>query len=161
MTEGPKHPAAIDTQILIFALRTKFKDDDQKQLAARSRELLKMLHDTSTPIVLSLISVGEYLVGVEERRRAMVGQELVERFRIAPYNLRAAVVAAGLVPEAKKLVDGDRQLLMADCKIVGSIVTYPCKVFYTHDAKLRKLAEPVLNVHGLPPQLSLDLGDAK
>ncbi len=101
---GPKI-VGIDTQILIFAHKERFADKEQEQFALRAKRLLKNLMDEKTRIVVSMITIGEYLAGVAEHDRPKIGQEMMERYLVAPYNLRACVLSAKLTPMIKKLVN--------------------------------------------------------
>jgi hypothetical protein len=157
---GPSQVVGIDTQILVFAHKQSFACEEQEQLSNRAKRLMKDLISENCRILISMITVGEYLAGVDETDRPRIGQELMERYLVAPYNLRAAIVASRLTPMVKQLVNNDRQVLFADAKIVGSIAAFPCNVFYTHDlhSKMSKIAQSAIkDVRPLPPQLELPL----
>jgi len=155
---GPSKNVGIDTQILIFAHKEVFVDKDQEQFALRAKRLIKTLLDENSRIVISMITIGEYLAGEAEHDRPKIGQELMERYQVAPYNLRACLYSAKLTPMIKKLVENDRQVLFADAKIVGSLAAYPCSVLYTYDlaSKMAKIAQSLqLEVKSLPGQFEM------
>ena len=155
---GPSKIVGIDTQILIFAHKQVFVNKDQEQFGLRANRLIKSLMDQNTRIVISMITIGEYLAGVAENDRPKIGQEMMERYLVAPYNLRACVLSAKLTPMIKKLVDNDRQVLFADAKIVGSLAAYPCSVLYTYDlaSKMAKIAQSLaMEVKPLPGQFEI------
>lgn len=133
-------PVGIDSDILIHAYhQTK---NDQDDISERARRLLDWLFDQKRPVYLSVISIGEFLVKVPIGKHARTIQKLEERFRIAPFNLKAASLAADLVSKSKNnpaivRVDGDRPCLMADIKIVASLLaTGSVRQIYGNDDRM-------------------------
>ena len=91
---------------------------------------------------LSIIGVGEFLVKVPLGKHARTIQKLEERFRIAPFNLKAVSIAAYLVCKSKNSaaivrVVGDRPCMMADIKIVASLqATGSVRRIYSNDDRM-------------------------
>lgn len=151
MSKGKPTPikAGIDTNVLIHALvDPNEKVTGQKaMLVKRSKWLLRELVSERCEIYVSIISLAEYLVRVSEDRHDQTIQAMETQFRIAPFNFRAARECSVLVTEAKRILrsDGSRQvgersILMADSKIIASLVAANVDRIYTHDRKAMEIA---------------------
>ncbi len=149
---------AIDTQILIYSLKQETGDPDEDDFTLRSKELIRDLLKADSRIVMSMITLAEFLVKTPEPRRFQTAQQLGANYELVPFGIRAAVIASGLVPFGKQLVSGDRDVIMADTKIIASIAAAGCQHIYTHDlgSKFSQIsAHAGLQVHGLPSQMLL------
>ncbi|MCY2977449.1 MAG: PIN domain-containing protein [Planctomycetota bacterium] len=142
-----KSMLAIETNILMHAYREKFENDEQRDWHRRAHALLKQLARDEVTVCVSVISVSEYLVGIAESDRPRVATQLAETFTIAPFNIRAGIIAAGLVKTAKSMLTGvryERPVLFADTKIIGSLVAHGCTRCETFDEGFAKLAATVM-----------------
>ena len=110
---------AIDSMILMHAYRDKFATAELKDWHRKSRALLNQLFKDEVVVCVSTISICEFLVGIPESEHTSMVNHFNETFTVAPFNLRAAIIAATLVPNAKKLISGDRTVVYADTKIIG------------------------------------------
>ncbi len=155
MTRTIPRLVAIDTQILIFSLRLPTGDAEQDDLMCRSKRLMRDMLKAETRVMISMITLSEYLVKIPQAQKMQVAQDLASSYEIALFNIRAAVLAADLVPFGKQLVDGDRDVIMADTKIIASIAAAKCPRVYTHDtgSKFAQICHHAgLEVRGLPAQ---------
>ncbi len=142
MKSHDRSMVGIDSMILIHAYREQFATDDLKEWNVRAKSLLDKLFKLEILVCISTITVGEFLAGIPEAEHTSMVNHFNETFTVAPYNLRAAMIAARLVPVAKLLVSGDRPVLFADTKIIGSLIAQGCKRVETFDNKFSKIATP-------------------
>ncbi len=127
--------------------------------AKKATWLLDYLMGQKAIIQLSYVSVAEYLVKVPVAKHAAAIKKLETRFRLAPFNLEAASIAADIVNHSKQSTvvvrrEGDRPCLMADTKILASLIASGMQTFYANDERIRTLAQSyrsTLHVDGLPP----------
>ena len=157
-------PVGIDTNIVIYAQKSesdfrKIKDMDQRRevrtLSRCSVRLLTRLQDSGHPIFLSAISLGEYLVRVEPDVHVTVTRELSKLLTVVDFNQRAASIAAGMVDCSKELNSSmrlkiDRPVLMADIKIIASLVAANVKTIYFNDMGACKIGKQVVDARMLP-----------
>ena len=94
----------IDSMILMHAYRKTFATEALKEWNRRSKVLLKTLRKDEVIVCISTISVCEFLAGIPESEHTSMVNHFNETFTVAPFNMRAAMIAATLVPSAKKLV---------------------------------------------------------
>ena len=105
----------LDTQVLIWA----FCERDQPDIADLincSKSIFKFLKKQEARIVISTVTVAEYLVGIDVREHVRTIKILEKHFTIAPFNTRAAMTCAPLFLPSKTLVNEDytRKVLSAD-----------------------------------------------
>ena len=95
-------------------------------------------------VILPTIAISELLVPVPDAQRGQLAATLATRFVAAPFDIRAASIAAELWSKHKKLPSKDqykkRDVLKADAMIVASAYAAGATEFYTCDKKCRKLA---------------------
>lgn len=134
----------IDTMILIHAYRSVFTTDQQKQDHEKCKAILKQLLKDNVAVCISTISVCEFMVKIPLSDRASMLNHLEDSFTIAPFNVRAAMIAACLVEDAKQLGNGqsgDRPILLADSKIIATLEAHGCGRIETFDQRFAKLAQ--------------------
>jgi len=90
----------------------------------------------------SCITVAEYLAGIDEKDRLKVVNDLATDFVIVPFSLKSSIETARLSPFVNALANapGDRKILTADAKIVGSLKAQGIRRILTFDGKMTKLA---------------------
>jgi predicted nucleic acid-binding protein len=141
---------AIDTMVIIFGLRTARKgrgraaDKAITELRRRANVLISTLAENRETVIVPSIVVAELLAGIPTKDHGNFLSELQERFFIVPFDVRASQVAAQLwqkhrgLPKEAQIA---RSTLKADAMIVASAFIAGATVFYTHQAKVRNLAE--------------------
>jgi predicted nucleic acid-binding protein len=130
-------------------LRPARDDDDErvKDLRVRARILLDTLDERDDRIVIPSIVVAEYLAGVplEQRRQSLA--EIQDRFYCPPFDAVSAILAADLFVRRTELPEVERTkervVIKADIQIVATAKTHGTSVLYSHDHRLRALAESV------------------
>lgn len=157
-------PIGIDTNILIYeslnekkllAIDDKEQRNEKVLQHRRARRLLRRCHEEKRPVMLSIISVGEYLVKVENSQRDEMAKRLDRRFVIAPYNRQAAIFAARIVESTKNpkkavRIVGGRPVVMADAKIIASLIAAEASLVYLHDGGAIKMASGFIPAKPLP-----------
>ncbi len=154
MTATQGRIVGIDSNILIYAFASPGLPSDQ-DLMERAGWLLDALFDQKATVCVSVVSIAEYLVKIPLSQHSQMIRKLESRFTIAPFNLRAASVAADLVAKSKNNAhvtrrDGDRPCLMADTKIAASLFAAGIRELYANDSRILDLAKiSGLSVQGL------------
>lgn len=117
---------------------------DLREMQYRARVLLELLTEAKEEIALASVAVSEFLVGVPPDRHKDFLAEIDKQFRVHPFDLPACALAANLWIQHKQLPKTgqvDRQCLKSDVLIVATAKMAGAAVFYSHDAKCRKLAD--------------------
>lgn len=117
---------------------------NNRELSVRSKVLLQQIERDKQTLILSAVTVSEFLVGISAERMPSVSAEIHKRFIVAPFDSVAANIAADLWQRHSKLKASEqtkRRLLKADALIVASAKSAGCQVFYSHDKKCRRLAD--------------------
>jgi hypothetical protein len=141
---------AIDTMILIWGLKSTHvkgarpTTQDVRDLRRRSIILLDQLAASEETVFLPTVALAEFLLGVDPTDHGSVIADLQERFVVRPFDLPAMSWAARLwlmhreLPKAAQI---GRVCLKADVMIVATAKAAGVSVFYSHESKVRKLAE--------------------
>ena len=90
----------IDTQVLIWG----FKRDatpNRRHTIAKADELFRQASEQGTKILIPSLVVSEVLVRYQDSERDAVLASLSKRFRIAPFDARAAKIAATLFADTE------------------------------------------------------------
>jgi predicted nucleic acid-binding protein len=160
---------ALDTMVLIWGLaklgsrRGNPRQPDLVDLQTRSLILIDMLEEAKETVIVPTVTVGELLLGVKPDRHDDFLAEIQARFFCPPFDLRAAAMAAKLwqthreLPKSEQL---ERKLLRADVMIVATAKVAGAARFYSHEPKMRRLAEHAgLEAFQLPvrhPDMNVD-----
>ena len=143
---------AIDSMTLVWGVR-KQGTDEQIQ---RAKWLFEMLEEEKSQIVVPTVAVAEYLTPIPSNDHAAVLAAMRERFLLAPFDVRAASLAAQLFGEGRIVrtvgKPGARKCLRADSLIIATAVTFGARVFYTGDDDCRTMASKVMEAKGMPTQ---------
>jgi predicted nucleic acid-binding protein len=141
---------ALDSMAVIWGLqstgnrRGNPEQKDLSDLQRRARILLDILEKEKQTIVLPTVAVAEVLIGVDEKFHDQFIAEIQQRFHCPPFDLRATALAAKLwIRNRGSAPDQQikRTVLKADVQIVATAKVSGATKFYTHEPKLRKLAE--------------------
>jgi len=144
---------AIDTQTLIYALK-KPKNEAERELCRRSKLLFDAFADSGTQVIIPTVVIAEYLVGLDPARYGSFIAELQNRHICAPFDIRAACVAAELWRKHRRLPKRQqitRSTLKADVLVIATAKVAGADAIYSNDKKVRSLAEKTgLEGRGLP-----------
>ncbi|MBN2580250.1 MAG: type II toxin-antitoxin system VapC family toxin [Pirellulales bacterium] len=128
----------------------------QEDLIHRAKTYIRFLSDKGHSILLPTPVIAEYLTPFNEENRQKQLKIIQESFRIAPFDLYAAFIAAG-IQSRKDLLKGiqsdygkSRTEIKTDCFIVA--IAKACRVdkLISHDPGLRKLAEGHVTAIDIP-----------
>jgi hypothetical protein len=152
---------AVDTMVLIWGMQPNAQPGDTKDVLEcriRSKILLELLTDQHATVVVPIVCVAELLVPIPPDKRGDFLTTLQAQFSCPPFDLPAASIAADLWQFQKSLPKeaqySDRRLLRADLQIIASAKAAGATVFYSHDAKFRKVASHVMTAQELPKKHS-------
>ncbi len=133
---------ALDTMILVWELHRK-PVLAQKELQQRTRILLEQLDDDKSTVVVPSIVVAELLIPIKPEKHGDFIAELRRRFLCPPLDLQAASLAAELWQRHRGLPKTEqikRRTLKSDVLIVATASVAGASIFYSHEAKCRRLA---------------------
>lgn len=150
---------ALDTNVLLWALpyglnprsSRKKPSQDVAEMQRRARILLADLEQQKAKIIVPLVSVSEFLVGIEQANHGNVVAEFQKRFFCPPFDIRATLASARLeqahqnFPAEERL---QRKWVRPDAMIVASASVHGARVFYSHEAGVRRMAD-TLGMRGL------------
>lgn len=145
--------AAVDTNILIWWIR-ETATPGQEQMVKRAGWLFESFDEDDVEVLIASITLAEFLTGSDPKCRARERQVAEESLIVQPFDSRAAEKAAELWAIGRDLpeYDGERTVLKADLLIVSAAVTGGASRIYSHDLKLRTLAEAAgIEALDLPP----------
>ena len=133
MSEPAPTPAGIDTNVLVYAL-SDAADDPRNRMA---RRLLERCRREERPVMISAISLAEYLVPFVEEQRADAEAAITTGFQVVPFDLKCGGLAAGLWTSGREQRTasgvGERGRLKADTLIVASLKQAGAGEFFTRD----------------------------
>lgn len=141
---------ALDSMTVIWGLQSTGNRRGNPQqpalsgLQKRARILLDILEREGQTIILPTVALAEVLIGVDEKFHDPFIAEIQQRFHCPPFDLRATALAAQLWIRNRGLAADQqikRTVLKADVQIVATAKVSGATKFYTHEPKLRKLAE--------------------
>ncbi len=152
----------LDNHILIWGIRG-IATAGQEPMIQRAKALLDELDKDNAEILVPSVVVGEFLAGVPKVQHTELLNVLNRRFQIPPFDVRAAVVAAGLwrdfaerSPTLREQLRSDfpaveKAKLKADVQILAIALARKAEVLYTHDGALKTVASGLIAVRELPP----------
>ena len=142
---------AVDCMTLIWGIRKGPKPADKIERASLLFEQLEV--DKATVIVPSVV-LAEFLVAVPAEQRAQTAAAMGERFRVEPFDLHDAVLAAELWSEGKSHRQmgkpNARIALRADTLIIATARNHGAQEFFTDDDDCFRLANTVMTARRLP-----------
>ncbi len=155
----------LDSNIFIWGLqvvgmrRGNPRQKDLGELQKRARILFDQLKPED--VVVSVVTLAEILIGVEEPLRDNFSRLIQKKYLCVPFDVQAAALAANLWTEQRKHINeppASRTCIKADVQIVASVKKAGAKVLYSHDQRLRRIAELAeLEVRELPTHHDGDL----
>ncbi len=85
----------IDTNILIWGIR-KVATAGQECMINKATDLITRLRDTDDTVVLTAVTVGEFLAGADDETAKNEFETIQATFQILPFDGKAARIAAKL-----------------------------------------------------------------
>jgi predicted nucleic acid-binding protein len=133
--------AFIDTMVLIWWVRRQ-STQGQENMIQRAHWLMEDLEQQCANVMVSSISVAEFLRGSTAAQQAEQMAIIEEVFLPAPFDQRAALTLAARSPAARGIKEYvDRTVAFkADQMIVASAAANKVNILYSHDVGMRKLA---------------------
>ena len=137
--------------VLVWGIR---KQGDSERVK-RARYLFKQLSSEDAQIIVPSVVIAEFVTPCSSRReREEVVAKMRERFLIAPFDAKDAILAADLWTRGKKKREmgrrGSRVSLRADALIVATAHNHGAHAFFTEDKNCFKMAELVMEARPLP-----------
>ncbi|GMU24726.1 MAG: hypothetical protein AMXMBFR13_47980 [Phycisphaerae bacterium] len=133
----------LDTMALIWGLRDV--GNTEPEMEKRALILLKQLDADEADVVISSITVAELLTPLDPKTQTGFLAELHKQFRIAPFDLSAAALAADLYRTSMATHDPrtrqGRKVVRADTLIVASLKMAGARSFYSHDRNCRNMVQ--------------------
>lgn len=114
----------------------------QEDMLERTRWLMNRLEEEGTDIMLSSVSLAEFLRGSSPDQAENQFRIIRENFLVQPFDAMAAQQVASAFGQAISIGEYvERKTAMkADILIVGTALAHGADVIYSHDRGLRKLA---------------------
>jgi predicted nucleic acid-binding protein len=145
----------LDTSILVWGVRKESPHDDRADLVERCTKLIKRHQDDGDSIVVPSIVAAEYLIGCSATTREAQRTQLFENFFIAPFDSRAAEIAADLydrqlLANVTKETGAHRQCLKADFKVIATAIAHSAGSIYTSDKHMSAFANGRIQVLPVP-----------
>lgn len=154
--------------------KTKSNIAEEQKRAEQGQALLAKLSDDHEAVMISAVSLAEYLVLIDPSEHANQLAELQRAVRIYPVDERAALLAARIRravlsnAEVRMAYDQRQRLLKLDAFVLAVAVVNGATYLYSYDAGLAKMAAaavpgkikvgpfPVIGTMQFPPSTHLE-----
>jgi predicted nucleic acid-binding protein len=147
---GKKRVVAVDTMVLVWAIRKK----GPKDKILHAGYLFKELQQAKAQVIVPSIVVAEYIAPINPQDRIKVVAAITERFRIEPFDIKDVVTAAELWDWGRAgrpmQRPGARTALRADSLIVATARNHGATEFYTEDEACFAMANRIMTAKRLP-----------
>lgn len=151
---------ALDTAILIWGVQGRSSENRTDKIA-HARALLQHLQNQKHTVIVPLPSAFEVLLRVPVERQAEVMGTMQQRFKVLPFDARAAVKNAEIWVKRNggpKLSDDVRSRwpeatkaeLRFDCQIVAIAAANGAEVLYSEDHHVNAFANGIVKVLPIP-----------
>ena len=149
----------VNNHLLIWGVRNE-ATKGQEDMVAKAVRYINFLDEQKDDILVPSVVLAEFLAGVPDERSAAVLAVMEKRFKIAPFDTPAAVIAAriwrkmklenpALLDELKQAGDS-RTKIKADIQIIATAVARKAAQIISHDAGLQKLAIGLIDAVPIP-----------
>lgn len=152
----------VDTNFLIWGVRC-VSTVGQEDMIVRAQAFFSWVDERRHELVLTSECVAEYLVGGTELERKEQLIELSSKFKICPFDAKAAVIAAELrsdrefINSLKDDAGKTRVCIKSDINIVATAKAHGVERVYSADRDLRKVAAKCqLSAMDIPRPTELD-----
>jgi predicted nucleic acid-binding protein len=136
---------AIDSQVLIWAVKQS-ATANRLHMIVRASSFFEAAQKRGQPIMIPSLVASEFLVRYDDPQRQAALAELDRRFFVAPFDARAAWLAAKLFAdksswEKSRKDDGySRQWIKTDIAILATAIAHGATEIYIEDEPLFNLA---------------------
>lgn len=150
---------AIDTGILIWGIRQHLQSG-REDLVPRCKRLIQRISDE--PILVSAVSLAEYLTGMPGELRGPQYDLINEHFVVRPFGAKAASIAASiydksLMEQAKTETGLVAGYIKADLQILATAIAEGAHTIYADDGSFKTLAlGQNIIVKPVPPLIDSD-----
>lgn len=147
--------SCFDTQILIWGVQG-FSKSTQQHMVATARQFIKRLEREGDAIVIPAPAVAEYLIRVPKENRIQTADYLRRHFRVVPFDSAASGRFAEIWEKRYGAVNWDaedkpkKSEMKFDIQIISIALSIKADRIFSEDKNLRKIAEGLINVEGLP-----------
>ena len=146
--------------ILVWGVRGEASPGDADKVE-RAKRFLTYLDQATEKVLVPAICAAEYLTGVPRERQPEALEELSRRFRIAPFDIKVAAIAADLWQEkngGRRLSDhlrasygnASRAKIKADCYVVAAALAHGATIIYSDDPDVARWGDGRIKVYPLP-----------
>jgi predicted nucleic acid-binding protein len=147
---------ALDSNIVIWGIKQEAQPGQEGKIG-RAKELLRVLDEEKAIIIIPAPVIAEIMFRVPVAEHAEVMSLLSTRFRIAPFDTAAAMIAAQIRQrltasgDFKKIQANDnREAIKFDIQIVAIAKLHGVKALYSEDKGLRSVARDIVKVSAMP-----------
>lgn len=144
---------SIDSQILIWAIK-KQATENRREMIVRAEQFFLQCHERRETLILTAQALSEFLVGYDDAQVRASVAEISRSFVIAPFDTKAAVIAAELQRDWKQLRaehGGTKPTIKADINVLASSIAAGANYLFTEDARIAAIAKERIQVRPLPP----------
>ncbi len=136
-----RRTAFIDTMILVWWIRQE-ASAGQEEMIKRAQWLMTNLEEEKTDIMVSTVTVAEFLRGSPKHQQQAQASIIEETFICMPFDKRSAYMAAEHFEKIRSLREYEKRktVLKADQMIAATALANRADVLYSHDEPLRRLA---------------------
>lgn len=141
-------PVAIDTNALIYGLEGATSDKEEiRQLNQKVLHFLGELANTSTPAVVPVVALGEFLNKYNEREFDTVIAQLQSGFALVDLGVKGAKELALIlqnkakVKDAKAITDRTSQQIKVDAVVAATALAAGAKEILTRDRDYQTLTD--------------------
>ncbi len=160
-----KNTIFVETHFLIWAVQGVCKPG-QEAMLAKAKYALGLAKEKGTPLLVSTVSLAEFLGGIKPEVRPVYEQEVFKNFIVVAFDPMAARHAAEIQHEQMDTAKTDgyknqRNVLKADMQILGCAKSNSPQFMYCEDVCFTALAKKSgINVVSMPepPPEQLALG---
>ncbi|HVC96887.1 MAG TPA: hypothetical protein VND64_24625 [Pirellulales bacterium] len=149
---------SVDAQILIWGIKRQATPDRQHMID-RAARFFRQCQREHQRIFLPAQSLAEFLVGYDAEQRRLSLARLSRGFLVAPFDAKAAVIAADLQTDWNKLkAIGDefgltKQQIKADINVLASALAVNASCLYSEDKQMKSFAQGRIIIRPLPTHL--------
>lgn len=148
----------VDTHVLIWGVQGVSRPN-QSDMIPKTWCLLRDIDKAGDRILVPTPAIWEYLLGIDNEEHGNVISTFQQRFRIAPFDVKAAHIAArlwknkmeGALDRDEWVACSGRQKLKIDCQIVAIAVACDAKIIYSEDPDIIRYSKDVIQVQPIPP----------
>lgn len=156
----------IDTPLLVWGIQGAASTGNEDKVP-KTKALFDYFTREHVEVVVPAPVLAEFLVKFQDETHDEVIRIIGRQFRIAPFDAKAASVAASLWRDCIPILEGEldfspretlRQVLKVDAQIVATALSCGCKMIYAEDKHIRAIASkvnlPVSPLPGIPEQMT-------